>query len=90
MASDGIIFRDIKPAYQWLKSQTVPNTRSLNYSVIIENPNGTILRFDGGGGGAHALIDKKVIIPKEDEILERLRALEIPDDPIEKIPVKNN
>ena len=27
---------------------------------------------------------------EEDEILERLRALEIPDDPIEKIPVKNN
>lgn len=70
MSSDGIIFRDIKPAYEWLKSQTVPNTRSLNYSVIIKNPNGTILRFDGGGGGAHALIDKKVIIPKEDEILE--------------------
>lgn len=70
MASDGIIFREIKPAYEWLKSQTVPNTRSLNYSVIIENPNGTILRFDGGGGGAHALIDNKVIIPKEDEILE--------------------
>lgn len=67
---DAIVFREIKPAYEWLKSQVVPNTRSLNYSVILKNPNGTILRFDGGGGGAHALINKKVIIPKENEILE--------------------
>ena len=67
---EGIIFREIKPAYDWLKSQKVPNTRSLNYSVIIRNPNGTYLKFDGGGGGAHALINEKVIIPKEDEILE--------------------
>jgi hypothetical protein len=67
---EGIIFREIKPAYEWLKSQVVPNTRSLNYSVIIRNPDGTYLKFDGGGGGAHALINKKVIIPKEDEILE--------------------
>ena len=67
---EGIIFREIKLAYDWLKSQKVPNTRSLNYSVIIRNPNGTYLKFDGGGGGAHALINEKVIIPKEDEILE--------------------
>jgi len=70
MASDGIIFREIKPAYDWLKSQVVPNTKSLKYSVIIKNPNGTYLKFDGGGGGAHALINEKVIIPKENEILE--------------------
>ena len=57
MASDGIIFREIKPAYDWLKSQVVPNTKSLKYSVIIKNPNGTYLKFDGGGGGAHALIN---------------------------------
>ena len=66
----GIIFREIKPAYDWLRTQTVKNTKSLAYSVILTNPNGTILRFDGGGGGAHAIINKKVIIPNENEIFE--------------------
>lgn len=70
MSKEGIVFREIKPVYEWLKKQTVPNTRSLAYTVILKNPNGTILRFDGGGGGAHALINQKVIIPKENEILE--------------------
>jgi hypothetical protein len=64
------IFFDIKEVYDWLKTLTVKNTKSFSYSIFIKNPDGTTLKFDGGGGGAHALINKNVIIPKEDEILE--------------------
>lgn len=60
-----VVFNSPHSAYQYLKGETVNNTRSIDFSIHFNNPDGSTLISDYGSGGIHGIAFNGIL--EEDE-----------------------